>query len=53
MIFLGAFATLGKATMIVMSVRPPAWNNSATTECVCMKFYTGGFYYIEKIHTWL
>jgi len=55
MIFLGAFATLGKVTIIIMSVRPPAWNNSATAEWVCVKFYAGVFLlkYIEKIHTWL
>jgi len=29
-LFVGAFATLQKATIsFVMSVRPPAWNNSA------------------------
>ena len=55
MIFLDALATFGKVTIIVMSVRPPAWNNSATTEQVYMKFCTGGLLlkYIEKIHTWL
>jgi hypothetical protein len=32
--FLGAFATIS----FVMSVRPPAWNNSAPTGLIFMKF---------------
>jgi len=35
----GAFVKLQKATMsFVMSVRPPAWNNSAVTGRIFMKF---------------
>jgi len=46
--FLGAFAKLRKATIsFVMSVclsvrpsvRPPAWNSSAPTAWICMRFY--------------
>jgi hypothetical protein len=37
--FLRAFAKLQKATIsFVMSVRPPAWNNSAPTRLIFMKF---------------
>jgi hypothetical protein len=37
--FLGAFAKLRKATIsFVMSVRPSAWNNSALTERILIKF---------------
>ena len=39
-LFLGAFAKLRKATIIfVMSVRPSAWNNLASTGRIFMKFY--------------
>ena len=38
--YLGVFAKLRKATLsFVMSVRPSAWNNSAPTERIFMKFY--------------
>ena len=38
--FLGSFIKLRKATIsFIMSVRPPAWNNSASTRRVFMKFY--------------
>jgi hypothetical protein len=38
--FLGAFAKLQKATIsFVMSVRLSAWDNSASTEWILMKFY--------------
>ena len=37
--FLGAFAKLRKSIIsFVMSVRPPAWNNSAPTGRISMKF---------------
>jgi len=39
-VFLRAFAKYRKATIsFVVSVRPPAWNNSAFTGRVSMKFY--------------
>jgi len=42
--FLSAFAKLRQATIIfVTSVRPSAWNNSAPTGRMFMKFYIKGF----------
>ena len=41
-IFLGAFAKLRRIAIgFVMSVRPSAWNNSAPSARIFMKFYTG------------
>jgi hypothetical protein len=43
--FLGVFANLRKATIsIVMSVRLSAWNNSAPTGRIFMKFDILGFF---------
>ena len=43
--FLGAFAKLRKATIsFVMSVRPSAWNDSAPTGRIFMKFDIWGFF---------
>ena len=43
--FLGAFATLRKVTVsFSMSVRLPAWNNSASTGWICMKFDISEFF---------
>jgi hypothetical protein len=41
--FLGAYAKLRKATVSFMSVRLSAWNNSAPTRRIFMKFYIYGF----------
>jgi len=37
-LFLGAFTKLRKATVSFVYARPPAWNNSAPTERIFMKF---------------
>jgi len=47
-VFLGPFAKLRKRnTGFVMSVRPAAWNNSAPTVRILMKFYISVFF--EKL----
>jgi hypothetical protein len=40
----GAFAKLRKATVSFMSVDLSAWNNSAATGRIFMKFDIGGFF---------
>jgi len=54
--FLGAIAKLRKATIslfmsVRLSIRPSAWNNSASTGRIFMKFDIWGFFwkYVEKI----
>jgi hypothetical protein len=43
--FLGAFAKSQNVTVrFVVSVRPPAWNNSARTGQIFIKFYIRGFF---------
>jgi len=51
--FLGAFTNLRRATIsFIMSVCPSAWNTSAPTGRIFIKFCTGVFFEVPHIRSW-